>query len=72
MDFTKCTAIRIDRPGNLVHFFGWVGGISQGSELEIAPEVGEAIGLIDGVLVEAKIEYSFQKLESVELEPETS
>lgn len=53
-------------------YFGFAGGISSEENcIEISDHVGRLLGLNDGDLVQAAIEYSFEKLKQIELEPLT-
>ena len=53
-------------------YFGFAGGISSEENcIEISDQVGRLLGLNDGDLVQAAIEYSFEKLKQIELEPLT-
>ena len=53
-------------------YFGFVGGVSQeANTIEIGREVGMISGIQDGMLVQASIEYSYEKLEAIELDPLT-
>ena len=54
-------------------FFGYSGGTSgDDTQIEISDALGRQLGLHEGDLVEASIEYSFEKLKQVELEPVTA
>ena len=54
-------------------FFGYSGGTSgDDTYVEISDSLGRLLGLQEGDLVEAAIEYSFEKLKQVELEPVTA
>jgi len=53
-------------------YFGFVGGVSgDNNTLEIGREVASLLGLEDGMLVQVSIEYSYEKLNAIELEPVT-
>ena len=54
-------------------FFGYSGGTSlDDTHVEISEGLGRLLGLQEGDLVEAAIEYSYEKLKQVELEPVTA
>jgi hypothetical protein len=54
-------------------FFGYTGGTSgEENVVEISESAGRLMGLNDGELVQAAIEYSFEKLKQIELEPLTA
>ena len=69
-----CTPIKIsDISGQVNRYFGWTGGFSsEGKTIEISAALGRACGYFDDMLVQVQIEYSYSKLESVELEPLTA
>jgi peroxin-1 len=53
-------------------FFGFVGGVSaEPNTVEISKEAGQVLGWTEDDLVHVSIEYSYEKLESIELEPIT-
>lgn len=53
-------------------YFGYSGGTSsEENVVEISDSVGRLLGLNDNDLVQAAIEYSFEKLKQIELEPLT-
>jgi len=53
-------------------FFGFVGGVSEeANTIELSMEVAHLLHLEDEMLVSAQIEYSYEKLPSVELDPLT-
>lgn len=53
-------------------YFGYSGGTSaEENVVEVSEQVGQLLGLRDGDLVQAAIEYSFEKLKQIELEPLT-
>ena len=49
-----------------------MGGVSaEPNTIEISQDVANLIGLEDGMLVQVAIEYSYEKLNEIELEPVT-
>ena len=53
-------------------YFGFVGGISaEVNSIEIGREVASLLNIDDGMLVTVAIEYSYEKLDELELEPVT-
>lgn len=69
--------VRIDLAGGgkiVSHYLGWAGGLTESSApnaLELSNDLALLLGLDDGMLVSAQIEYSFAHLDSLELEPLT-
>jgi hypothetical protein len=56
-----------------VNYFGFVGGTSdEPNTIDISHEVGALLDLADGDMINASIEYSFDKLNEIELEPLTA
>ena len=53
-------------------YFGFVGGVSHEEDcVEIGEEVARSLMLEEGMLVQVSVEYSFEKLNALELEPVT-
>ncbi len=77
MDSNNVIAIKIQplhshQSDQEAHYFGFANGTSDDpSTIELNLDLGLLLGLSDGDLVHASIEYSFQKLKQVELEPLT-
>jgi len=74
MDSNNAVAIKIQplSQANEVHYFGFTNGTSTDpNSIEINEELARLLGLEDGDLVQASIEYSFEKLKAIELEPLT-
>ena len=68
-----CQPIRIEDGQGHVNYLGWAGGFSQSpNTIEISLELGQFLGYSDDQIITAQIEYSFDKLESVEIEPLTA
>ena len=66
-----CTPIKIQAQA-ITHWFGWTGGFSELERtIEMNRDLGISLGFASGQMIEAQIEYSFTKLESVELVPLT-
>ena len=54
-------------------YFGFAGGVSEdNSSVEISEDVGRLLEFTDGDIVTVSIEYSFEKLKTIELEPFTA
>ena len=54
-------------------YFGYAGGTSsEANTVELSRDVALALGLDDEMLVSVQIEYSYQKLQQLELEPATA
>lgn len=71
---SHCSAIRLStlEGHTRAHFFGFVGANSEeANTIEIGYELGRLLHLEDEMLVTAQIEYSYEKLPQVELEPLT-
>ena len=69
-----CTPIKIQDFSNRAHFhyLGWAGALSDDqSSIEMSESLGRLLGFHQDMLISAQIEYSFEKLDSVELEPLT-
>ena len=55
-----------------MYYFGFTGGSSEEpTSVEISYDVGLLLGIEDGEMVTCSIEYSFEKLLKLELEPLT-
>lgn len=55
-----------------VFFFGFVGGVSaEPNTIEISREAALLLQLDDDMLVQVAIEYSYEKLNAIELDPLT-
>eukprot|EP00347_Sterkiella_histriomuscorum_P013019 403366324 len=58
---------------NNTFYFGFANGISEDSStVEISEDLGLLLNLEDGDLVQCSLEYSFEKLKKIELEPLTA
>ena len=72
---SHCSSIKVQPVGSMVSqslFFGFVGGVSADSNtIEVSREAGNLLNLQDDQLMEVSIEYSYEKLDALELEPLT-
>ena len=55
-----------------IFFVGWTGTFSTGECIEVAEELAEVLDLIDEQLAEVQVEYSCQRIASLEMEPDTA
>lgn len=73
-DSSRSTPVRIQTLAHdLSYFFGFTGGTSEEpNTVEISFEVGRLLDIEEGDMVNAAIEYSFERLNQIELDPLTA
>jgi Peroxisome biogenesis factor 1, N-terminal len=72
---SHCAAIKVQSLSSVAYpaYFGYAGGISaESNTVELSREAAAALGLDEDLLVSVQIEYSYQKLQHLELEPATA
>jgi peroxin-1 len=74
IDTNNVTPIKLTTISNdATYYFGYSGATSEeNNSVEISDEVGRLLDLQDGDIVHVSIEYSFEKLKALELEPFTA
>ena len=55
---------------NVTHYLGFTGGASaEENTIELSYEAGLVLNLADGSMVQCSIEYSYERLQNIELVP---
>ena len=68
---SHCQSIKVTSvQNNVTHYLGFTGGASaEENTIELSYEAGLVLNLADGSMVQCSIEYSYERLQNIELVP---